>query len=202
MLSYVDECEMEGSCIDGLCHNTHGSYVCHCEAPLSPDISEPGQSAVFLDVCWKDVSHYWMCGQPFTKQKTTYTECCCLHGRAWGVECALCPPETSGRTDEVAGLQAQECGIAHGCENGRCVRVPDGFTCDCYDGFHLNLVQVICVDVDECAEMESVCMHGRCLNTEGSYQCVCDWGYTQVLFDSPQCVPDPSTWHTIRQQDG
>uniref|UniRef100_UPI00358EA769 latent-transforming growth factor beta-binding protein 1-like isoform X2 n=1 Tax=Myxine glutinosa TaxID=7769 RepID=UPI00358EA769 len=263
----VDECEMEGSCIDGLCHNTRGSYVCHCETPLSLDMSgkrcvnrtitEPGQSAVFLDVCWKDVSQNWMCGQPITEQKTTYTECCCLHGRAWGVECALCPPEASedfvllcntkwrsgrprhedfalgpqqglhyipqpinqrprsevphasvylpdivqGPKDEVAGLQAQECGIAHGCENGRCVRVPDGFTCDCYDGFHLNLAQVICVDVDECAEVESLCMHGRCLNTEGSYQCICDWGYRPVLSDSPKCVPDPSTWHTIRQRD-
>ena len=44
-----------------------------------------------------------------------------------------------------------------------------------------------CEDVDECAEDASVCGEGRCLNTEGGYQCQCKDGY-QLTVDGRQCV--------------
>lgn len=43
------------------------------------------------------------------------------------------------------GLQAEECGILNGCENGRCVRVREGYTCDCFDGYELNLSKMACI---------------------------------------------------------
>uniref|UniRef100_UPI00358DF645 latent-transforming growth factor beta-binding protein 1-like isoform X2 n=1 Tax=Myxine glutinosa TaxID=7769 RepID=UPI00358DF645 len=89
------------------------------------------------------------------------------------------------------GLQAQECGIAHGCENGRCVRVPNGFTCDCYDGYRLDTVQVICMDIDECEEgpqETSTCHNAHCLNTDGSYSCVCLPGYVPSQRPN-RCMP-------------
>lgn len=43
------------------------------------------------------------------------------------------------------GLRAEECGILNGCENGRCVRVQEGYTCDCFDGFTLDLARMACV---------------------------------------------------------
>lgn len=43
------------------------------------------------------------------------------------------------------GLQAEECGILNGCENGRCVRVQEGYTCDCFDGYELDLSKMACV---------------------------------------------------------
>lgn len=42
-------------------------------------------------------------------------------------------------------LQAEECGILNGCENGRCVRVQEGYTCDCFDGYHLDMAKMTCV---------------------------------------------------------
>lgn len=43
------------------------------------------------------------------------------------------------------GLQAEECGILNGCENGRCVRVQEGYTCDCFDGYTLDLSRMACI---------------------------------------------------------
>jgi len=43
-----------------------------------------------------------------------------------------------------------------------------------------------CADVDECAEGKGWCPeHSTCMNTEGSYMCVCDDGYTK---SGSQCV--------------
>ena len=43
------------------------------------------------------------------------------------------------------GLRAEECGILNGCENGRCVRVQEGYTCDCFDGYTLDLSRMTCI---------------------------------------------------------
>ena len=44
----------------------------------------------------------------------------------------------------------------------------NGAECVCNDGFVLSPKNNnICEDLDECAENPFVCLHGRCLNTEG-----------------------------------
>lgn len=40
---------------------------------------------------------------------------------------------------------AEDCGILHGCENGRCIRVSEGYTCDCYHGYELDMTSMACV---------------------------------------------------------
>lgn len=51
----------------------------------------------------------------------------------------------SERYSSFEGLQVEECGILNDCENGRCVRVEEGYTCDCFDGFQLDLKLMACV---------------------------------------------------------
>ena len=60
--------------------------------------------------------------------------------------CSL-PPVCSlpGFLNSFEELQAEECGILNGCENGRCVRVQEGYTCDCFDGYHLDMAKMTCV---------------------------------------------------------
>ncbi|EPY81210.1 latent-transforming growth factor beta-binding protein 1 isoform 9 [Camelus ferus] len=316
----IDECQDPNSCIDGQCINTEGSFKCFCAHPMVLDASEkrcirPTESHeqieetdVYQDLCWEHLSDEYVCSRPLVGKQTTYTECCCLYGEAWGMQCALCPmkdsdvrwrragrrwaaersikgpsrtallrqlrftraflrnhlvvprhslqfafmwlwndlrvhvnrapikdTETFQDRDDyaqlcnipVAGrrrpygrdalvdfseqyapeadpyfiqdrflnsfeeLQAEECGILNGCENGRCVRVQEGYTCDCFDGYHLDMAKMTCVDVNECDELNnrmSLCKNAKCINTEGSYKCVCLPGY--VPSDKPNyCTP-------------
>ncbi|XP_053783726.1 latent-transforming growth factor beta-binding protein 2 isoform X2 [Desmodus rotundus] len=88
------------------------------------------------------------------------------------------------------GLQAEECGVLNGCENGRCVRVREGYTCDCFDGFQLDMAQMACVDVNECNDLNgpaALCAHGHCENTEGSYRCHCPPGFVAEA-GPPRCT--------------
>ncbi|XP_067844782.1 latent-transforming growth factor beta-binding protein 1 isoform X3 [Heptranchias perlo] len=242
----IDECQDPSNCINGQCINTDGSYNCFCTYPMILDssgkrciqpldsIEQTDEADVYQDVCWQDVNSQVVCGSPLVGQRTTYTECCCRYGEAWGMDCALCPMRNTddyarlcnlrvpGRRQEYGqdgltayqpdylvpapeygsqqslrgllpsfedgrhpfesfeGLQAEECGILNGCENGRCVRVQEGYTCDCYDGYQLDITKMACVDVNECIELNdkmSLCRNAKCINTDGSYKCVCLPGY-------------------------
>ncbi|XP_041828648.1 latent-transforming growth factor beta-binding protein 2-like [Melanotaenia boesemani] len=95
------------------------------------------------------------------------------------------------RYEGFEGLQAEECGILNGCENGRCVRVREGYTCDCFDGYELNLDKMACVDINECEDISDsvpLCQNGQCTNIEGSYKCTCLPGF--VASAKPhKCIP-------------
>ncbi|XP_016091077.1 latent-transforming growth factor beta-binding protein 1-like isoform X2 [Sinocyclocheilus grahami] len=254
----TDECVDESNCIDGKCMNTYGSYQCFCTPPLVltpdsarcilPTMAGQRETDVYSGICWETVTERLTCTKPIANLQTTFTECCCLHGDAWGMDCALCPqkntdayatmcnirqfggprqpygqdalvagpaieygPEYDSRSlnpdgtlplyedyeeprnpyDAFEGLRAEECGVLNGCENGRCVRVQEGYTCDCFDGYTLNMSRMACVDINECSELNtkmSLCKNGKCINTEGSYKCVCLAGFVHSAQHN-YCVP-------------
>ncbi|XP_066523108.1 latent-transforming growth factor beta-binding protein 2-like [Hoplias malabaricus] len=99
------------------------------------------------------------------------------------------------RNEGFEGLQAEECGILDGCENGRCVRVREGYTCDCFDGYELDLSKMVCTDINECKDISDsveLCKNGVCSNTEGSYNCTCLPGF--MSSSKPhECIPEDQT---------
>ncbi|XP_067298507.1 adhesion G protein-coupled receptor E5-like [Pseudorasbora parva] len=55
----------------------------------------------------------------------------------------------------------------------------------CLSGF--KLVQMKCVDVDECGIFPSVCSdHAECVNTDGGYHCSCDQGFKESFPTGPR----------------
>ncbi|XP_054909485.1 complement component C1q receptor [Poeciliopsis prolifica] len=60
------------------------------------------------------------------------------------------------------------------CEHS-CVMSEDGVSCRCPSGFKLSENQRNCSDVDEC--LSQACDYGSCVNTVGSYRCVCGDGF-------------------------
>ncbi|XP_037343428.2 latent-transforming growth factor beta-binding protein 2-like [Pungitius pungitius] len=90
------------------------------------------------------------------------------------------------------GLRAEECGVLNGCENGRCVRVREGYTCDCFDGYELDPNHMACTDINECEDISAnvpLCQNGRCTNSEGSYACACLPGFVASA-EPHRCVPE------------
>ncbi|XP_065715513.2 LOW QUALITY PROTEIN: latent-transforming growth factor beta-binding protein 4 [Patagioenas fasciata] len=84
----------------------------------------------------------------------------------------------------------EPCGVLSGCHHGRCVRVPDGFTCVCDPGFSLDPADLECRDADECSHVPPPCLPGRCLNTPGSFRCLCPTGYAPPPPPAPpRCLP-------------
>uniref|UniRef100_A0A3P8N9S3 Latent-transforming growth factor beta-binding protein 2 n=1 Tax=Astatotilapia calliptera TaxID=8154 RepID=A0A3P8N9S3_ASTCA len=271
-----DECAFGNVCENGVCVNTAGSFNCFCSPPLVLDSTRrlvDSEDDVHVDICWQQLEGDNMCAKPLSDRRTTYTECCCLHGVAWSEHCALCPRKDSvmcnvrGSSDSLRerigyeygvegiddpaehfgppywdhyggaggpydisegenyygiqqpplhvpvrvpsvqpreyqpqrvdpyagfeGLRAEECGILNGCENGRCVRVREGYTCDCLDGYELDLDKMACIDINECEDISDkvpLCQNGECTNTEGSYKCTCLPGF--VASAKPhKCIP-------------
>ncbi|XP_068577904.1 latent-transforming growth factor beta-binding protein 2-like [Cebidichthys violaceus] len=96
------------------------------------------------------------------------------------------------RYDGFEGLRAEECGVLNGCENGRCVRVREGYTCDCFDGYELDLNKMACIDINECEDISDkvpLCQNGQCTNAEGSYKCTCLPGFVASA-EPHKCIPE------------
>ncbi|XP_076017741.1 latent-transforming growth factor beta-binding protein 2-like isoform X2 [Genypterus blacodes] len=97
----------------------------------------------------------------------------------------------AGSYEGFEGLRAEECGVLNGCENGRCVRVREGYTCDCFDGYELDLNKMACIDINECEDISdkvALCVNGQCSNTEGSYKCTCSPGF-MASSQPHKCIP-------------
>lgn len=110
--------------------------------------------------------------------------CCCSMGAAWGSPCEKCPAE---RTREL------------NCEKITFSKTISSSTISCLGeheilcgqvpGQIMNPITNHTEEIDECALMPTMCTHGRCMNTPGSFECQCDRGYVYDQ-DSHQCIDE------------
>lgn len=114
--------------------------------------------------------------------------CCATVGVAWGHPCRRCPAELDCRPGFLKNahtgrcMDINECEAVPGlCSAGRCVNTAGSFSCECPEGTAAD-GDHDCVDVDECEAgvgggADACGPHGRCLNRDPGYVCVCDPGY-------------------------
>lgn len=102
----------------------------------------------------------------------------------------------------VCAADTDECSIGNPCGNGTCTNVVGGFECSCHEGFEpgsmmtcegqwlakattnetkrkkkeRKIIPSLCPDINECSQNPLLCAF-RCVNTFGSYECMCPAGY-------------------------
>ncbi|XP_058883490.1 protein NEL-like isoform X2 [Acipenser ruthenus] len=75
------------------------------------------------------------------------------------------------------------CADGHRCmDHSECVNLEAGACCSCRDGFRaLREDNAYCEDIDECAEGRHYCRENTmCVNTAGSFLCICNTGYIRI----------------------
>ncbi|XP_055977685.1 complement component C1q receptor [Sorex fumeus] len=98
----------------------------------------------------------------------------------------LCPEGYQLDFSQRNCVDVDECKSGSSCSQG-CINTLGSFQCHCWIGYEpVDVEQVTCEDVDECATNSSLCIQG-CVNTEGSFFCTCQKGYV-LGGDHKQCV--------------
>ncbi|KAJ3593092.1 hypothetical protein NHX12_005429, partial [Muraenolepis orangiensis] len=144
----VNECEV----FPGMCVN--GKCVnTHgsfiCQCPSGMTVDASGRTCIDMRTEHCYLTHEdERCAAP-VPGKHRVDACCCSVGVAWGPECDECPEKG---TQDYSQL---------------CPRGP-GFS---HRGDFIN-------DINECRMINSLCSHGRCRNTIGSFRCRCDNGFS------------------------
>ncbi|KAJ0179543.1 hypothetical protein K1T71_005255 [Dendrolimus kikuchii] len=174
----VDECQEAGGLNGHHCHsntrcvNVLGGYVCQC---LPGYTRRDKFNCIEMDECTEE-SHGCHSDAVCTNTPGSYT-CRCREG--YEGDGYTCTPVCTG-----------------GCLNGGECAAPE--RCACAAGFEGQRCER---DADECAAIRSPCpAPAICVNTPGSYYCVCAQGYTKhpnhhICQDVDECAEGFHTCH-------
>ncbi|KAE9553235.1 hypothetical protein FO519_003543 [Halicephalobus sp. NKZ332] len=152
------------------CTNTVGAYKCEC----FPGFKGDGYNCQDIDECSEGIA-----------KCTDYSRCVNLPG-TYFCNCTegFIPKGTP--LEKCADINECEAGL-HTCSKDTfCQNTVGGYECvsTCSKGY--ELVNGICVDVDECKAEGKCDNRASCINTIGGYKCNCEEGFTG---DGHTCSP-------------
>ena len=81
-------------------------------------------------------------------------------------------------------------------ENSVCENFDGGYTWSCDTGFEKNEINSPCLNIDECLENPCFCEDeastclATCLDSEGSFSCICNAGFNLSLNSTEICVDE------------
>uniref|UniRef100_A0A8D1TIW8 Fibrillin 3 n=1 Tax=Sus scrofa TaxID=9823 RepID=A0A8D1TIW8_PIG len=213
----VNECaENPGVCSNGLCVNTDGSFRCECPFGYSLDFT--GVSCMDTDECsighpcgegtCTNVIGGFECAcadgfEPGPMMTCEDIDECSLNPLLCAFRChntegsymCTCPTGYTLREDGAMCRDVDECADGQQDCHARgmlCKNLIGTFACVCPPGTRPQLGSGEgCTDDDECRAQPSLCANGRCINTQGSFQCDCDEGF--------QPSPSLTECHDTRQ---
>lgn len=217
----VDECDEDDElCEPGTCVNTPGNYTCDC--PHGYRLSEDGHECIDhrTGVCHRHLVN-GRCPESKSRSRhhphpahVTKAQCCCSLGAAWGSDCEICPePGTEERKELCMTPTSNKNKIGEGQSGGKdggqsWVGGGHGWVGGGVGpgGSPWGGVDSRGADVDECAAMPELCAPGRCINTIGSFRCVCGRGYKSAgegCADVDECLMKPSPCdHDCKNSEG
>ncbi|RXN13923.1 fibrillin-1 [Labeo rohita] len=212
----VNECA-SSPCINGVCKNSVGSFSCEC--PLGSKLDSTGLLCVdsLKGSCWLTLQD-GRC-EVNINGATLRSQCCATLGAAWGSPCEPCQSDVRSEpcfltydedvcTHPVPGrLHMDVCCCTVGLAWGKdCELCPEPGTrhfdalCPRGPGFankgDVLTGRAVYKDINECKVFQSICIHGKCRNTIGSFRCRCDNGFAldtneQNCTDIDECVISP-----------
>lgn len=170
----IDECwEQNGGC-EGSCENTVGSY--HCLCPLGYQLNYDNHTCLDVDECWPDKFN---CSHECVNMEGS-ARCSCLHGYNLQDDGKSCQGEEGAASDYL------ECRTETPLYHNPYYVTQNSITWVAALIRWLIFVGIL-TDVDECTEYGVQLCEDRCINTEGSYQCLCtDLGY-KLSWDDSSC---------------
>ncbi|KAL4228223.1 Fibrillin-1 [Mactra antiquata] len=190
----VDECSTQVNTCRYACKNLIGTFMCVCPEGYR----ETGRDqCTDINECREDST---ICGPGQCRNTQGGYRCICPFGyRASqdGKQCLdyredYCYTEVLGgmcipKRDTPLSTQTECCCTAGAAWGRRCEICPRQGTsayrqlCPMGSGYDPDGN-----DINECEKYSNLCVNGRCLNTMGSYRCVCDRGYKADL--TGRCV--------------
>uniref|UniRef100_H2ZJC9 Fibrillin 2b n=1 Tax=Ciona savignyi TaxID=51511 RepID=H2ZJC9_CIOSA len=166
----INECEI-GVCEEGAeCVDLDGSFRCECSPGLTLRSDGTSCTDVRVGICYQDVSEDGYCsGTSADTILMTKHQCCCTVGQGWGSPCETCPEKNT--------------------QAWRKLCIPDGlrFALGQSTRFRFFFNAFF---------FPNLCIGGECKNTDTSFTCLCNQGYTldesgNNCTDIDECVISP-----------
>eukprot|EP00736_Rhodelphis_marinus_P002214 Rmarinus@m.23570 len=159
----LDACRWPATCV-----NTLGSFTCSCPSGYIPD--QDGYGCVDVDEC----ATASVCAPDFK---------CINTGGSYGCICEL-----ESCTDDDQCLEGTHMCVAP----AYCTDLVGMYNCTCPQSGYNLANGTSCVDLDECVSGLHSCVprNSTCVNSLGSFSCVCAPGYSEIIVDGESTCID------------
>ncbi|KJH48485.1 calcium binding EGF domain protein [Dictyocaulus viviparus] len=194
MCNDVDECATGDQCGPGEeCINTPGSFRCQQKGNICTMGYQVNENTGFCEDINECLNETICDGLQCINLPGNY-KCRCNAGYEFNEKTKRCED-----VDECEKFAGHVCDLSAECQN-----TVGSFLCKCKEGFELAQDGRRCEDINECAIGTANCEQ-KCINIPGSYQCICDRGYTVDINEcaigtancEQKCINIPGSYQCI-----